>query len=466
MKTLIGAFFVFVVSLALLSIAHAAAPRPNFLVILTDDQRADAFGAAGNPHVRTPHLDRLAARGVRFTQSFVATSICSPSRAAHLTGRYGSGNGVMDLQQTRLKPGEKTWAQALQAAGYRTSMVGKWHLTNTPQSLGFDEATFFHSNGAYYRRKVNERGKVVEVPGHLEDYTAEQAVRFLHEAADDKTPFSLWLCTQLPHLDDRFRWNAKPETLRLFDAARLPVPAAWPDDLAGKPPYLKEARHHTRAVEEYGYDRRENVQAHLRDYYATIADMDTALGRVFAALDDHKLRDNTYIVFSSDNGWLLGEHKMTSKVLAYEESMRVPMLIVGPGIEPRVDDRLVLNVDIAPTLLDLAGLAVPENLHGRSLAPLLRKTDGDDRGPWRDAVLYEAIKPELGSWPLLAVRTQRWKYIRTFEAKSQLDKIAFEELYDLKTDPGEMQNLAREPTHAATLAELRTMLERMQPSRE
>lgn len=443
----------------------AAAPpdrdrRPNFVVILTDDQRADALGCAGNPHIRTPHIDALAGAGVRFTHAFVTTSICSPSRAALLTGRYGSANGVRGLSNAVLNAGEKTWPQALEDAGYRTAVIGKWHLKNPPASMGFAEAVCFESNGPYYGREVVEHGRQRVVQGHLEDYTCDQARRFLHDAGARSEPFALLLCTQLPHLDHRFRWDAKPESIRQYRADELPIPPSWTDDLAGKPPYLGNARHRTKAVDEYGYADKEKLQRHIRDYYATITDMDAAVGTVLQTVRDLNLNDNTYLVFTSDNGWFLGEHRFTSKVLAYEESIRVPLIVAGPGIQRRVDSRLVLNVDLAPTLLELAGLPQPAGLHGASLVPLLRGGRDLENAHWRTSILYEALQPELGSWPLLAVRTERWKYIQTLESDTDPPKPAFDELYDLSADPGETRNLASDKEHADTLRELQAELAR------
>ncbi len=408
-------------------------------------------------------MDALAGVGIRFSNAFVTTSICSPSRAALLTGRYGSANGVAGLADPVLNSGEKTWAQAMKNAGYQTALIGKWHLKNPPQSLGFDDVTYFESNGPYYGREVWERGQKKTAEKHIDTYVAEQATQFLRNASTRPEPFAMLLCTQLPHMSPRFRWEAMPQTLRQYKADGMPVPASWTDNLTGKPEYLKEGRHRSKAVDEYGYDRRENVQQHLRDYYATITDMDAALGLVLRTLDELGLTDKTCVVFTSDNGWLLGEHRFTSKVLAYEESIRVPLIVAGPGIRRGVDSRLVLNIDIAPTLLDLAGLPIPANLQGASLLPAL-KGDRDVRdGEWRTSILYEAMQPELGSWPLLAVRTDRWKYILTLKPHAEPSEPAFEELYDLAADPGEMNNLAFAQRSADTLRQMREELVRHRP---
>lgn len=190
-----------------------------------------------------------------------------------------------------------------------------------------------------------------------------------------------------------------------------------------------------------------------------MTDLDQALGRLLGALDRLRLRQNTYLLLMGDNGWMMGEHGFTSKVLPYEKSIRVPLLVAGPGVKAGSDSHLVLNADLAPTLLDHAGVPLPTNFHGRSLRPLL----AGKPGPWRSALLYEALKPELGSWPLVAVRTERWKYVQTFDLQ-QPAKLAFEELYDLSQDPGEMRNLAFSPEHQTTRRTLEAELRKLRAS--
>ena len=435
------------------------APRkdkmPNLIFILTDDQRFDALGAA-NPLVQTPTMDALAKRGVLFRNAFVATSICSPSRAGCLTGRYGSANGVPGLGMS-LHRGEVTFAQLLKRAGYLTGYVGKWHLKwPKPKDAGFDDVTYFESNGPHYNRKVNERGRNTVAKGYIEDYLADQSVRFIERAAGAGKPFVLHHATQIPHMDHRFTWPAKAETLARYPLDRMPVPESWRDDLRGKPPYLKEGRNYVRAQETYGYGDADAIRRHCQAYWASITEMDRSLGRIAAALARLGIRDDTWIILMGDNGWFMGEHGFTSKVLPYEESIRVPFLVSGPGLEGTTRDELILNADVAPTFLDLAGLPVPGNMHGRSLLPLLR---GEDFA-WRQGILYEAPKPELGSWPLAAVRTGRWKYIQTFDIKAH-STLVFEELYDLQADPHEMTNLASRPEHKATVQRLQAELARL-----
>ena len=415
------------------------------------------MGCAGNPLIRTPSIDALAARGTRFPNAFVTLSICSPSRAACLTGQYGSVNGVTSVPGKLNDPGSSI-AWALREAGYRTGVVGKWHLGDSPGECGFEFAPHFMSNGPYYGRRVTEDGESRKVDGYIEDYNVTQAVEFMGRCRQEGRPFFLFHCTQVPHMNHEFDWPAREDTLSLYDRDRMPVPETWRDELEGKPPYLKSARSRGQAL-RYGYDEEENIRRHTQRYYAAITEMDATLGEIFAALDEAGLRDNTYVFFMGDNGWFLGEHGFTSKVLPYEESIRVPMIAAGPGIPAGIESRLVLNVDIPPTILELAGLPVPDAMHGDSLLPLLRS----EAAAWRRSFLYEAPTSSLGSRPLLAVRTDRWKYVQTFDPNDP-DRLTFEELYDLQTDPHETENLAGRPESAARQAALRVELDRLRTS--
>jgi arylsulfatase A-like enzyme len=411
--------------------------RLNLIFILTDDQRFDAIGASGNRRIRTPNLDKLAARSVRFTNAFVSTAVCSASRAACLTGRYGSVNGVPGLGGG-LKTGETTFVESLKRAGYQTGFVGKWHLNNpaTPSAGAFDYDVHFIANGPHTDRKVIEHGKNTVAKGFIEDYLADRAAEFIDKSAGKPQPFFLHLCNQLPHMDDRNGWDPRPDTLAAYEKVEMRPPANWKDTLENKPEYLKTARFRERAM-QFGYDRPGPLADHVRRYYGSITDLDRSLGRLFSLLDARKLWENTAVVFMSDNGWFLGEHLFSSKVLPYEESIRVPFLVAAPGIAPRVEDRLVMNADIAPTLLGFGGASPGGRIHGRSLVPLLARKPVE----WRSGIFYEARVPTLGSWPLVAVRDRRWKYIRTYDV-NQPGRLIFEELYDLETDPGEMTNLA------------------------
>lgn len=439
--------------------APAATPaeiRPNLLIVFTDDQRWDALRAAGNPHLATPNLDALAARGTRFRNAFVTLSICSPSRAALLTGRYNSANGCITVGQGRIHDREITFAHRLKKLGYRTGVTGKWHLGNPPAACGFDFASVCFSNREWYGRAFTRQGQRVVAEGFVEDFIVRESVGFMEAAAATGQPFVLWHCTQVPHMDHRHTWPAEARWRDRHDPATLPLSPTWNDSLAGKPPYLRESRSRTQAL-AYGYDKPDALRAHTRDYYAAVEQMDASLGPLFAALDRLRLRESTWILFLSDNGWMLGDHGFTSKVLAYEESIRVPLVIAGPGLPARVDDHLVLGIDITATLLELAGLPRPPELHGRSLLPHVR---GRPPADWRREFLYEAPESQLGSRPLWAVRTGRWKYIETLVDAATGRR--FPELYDLPADPHEQRNLAADPAHREHVSTLAATLVRLQ----
>ena len=426
-----------------------AAQQPNILFLLTDDHRWDGIGVAGNELIQTPNLDRLCESGTRFTNAFVTLAICSPSRAACLTGRYGSSSGVTSVGKVGLRPGEPTFANALKRAGYATGVTGKWHLKTTPQQCGFDFVSTCWSNGTWYDRRFQIDGVEKVMPGFVDDVAANESIRFIHRATKQGKPFVLWMNTQVPHMDHHHTWPAEERFLANYAADSMPLPDTWNDDLSGKPQYLKAARNRTQAL-KYGYDVPENIRNHTRDYYASVQQMDAAVGRVLDELDRMGLRDNTWIIFMGDNGWMLGEHGMTSKVLPYEESMRVPLAIAGPGTQPTTSDKLVLNIDVAATIYQLAGLPQPTQLHGRSLLPILQGTSDS----WRTSFLYEAPTPQLGSKPLWAVRDHRWKYVET----SVDETTVFRELYDLDADSSEATNVADRPQNAEVVRRLAMQL--------
>lgn len=431
------------VTLWLFALTPVFAARPNLIVILTDDQRFDALRANGNAHIQTPNLDALAQRSVRFTQAHVVMSLCSPSRATILTGRYGSANGVTSLDGP-LRAGEVTVAQHLREAGYRTAHVGKWHIGGTPREAGFEFACFFRGNGRFTGRDVWDNGRKLQPPQHVDDYCVDRSIAYLEEAAARPEPFLLFHAPQLPHMDHQHAWPSPAEFRSRYDPEKLPLPATAAGDLTGKPPYLETVRNRTQA-DHYGYRDPAKLRVHIRDYYAVITQLDAMLGRLFAALDRLKLRDNTWIVFTSDNGWLLGEHRMTSKVLAYTDSIRVPLLIAGPGVTPRVENRLALNLDLAPTLLELAGAKRPDTapaFHGTSLVPLVR----DSAARWREQFVYECLDGFGGTKPMLAAITPRWSLIHTWDQAAEVGRrTPFVELYDRMRDAAERENLVGNP---------------------
>lgn len=446
---------------------HRAERQPNFIVIYTDDQRADALGLA-NPRVHSPNLDRLASRSVRFRNAFVVSALCSPSRAQLLTGRYSSQNGVAELpaekpgdtapRRTRFNSGEPLVARLLADRGYLTGVVGKWHIDNSPRSCGFEYARTVYGNGDYYDQTyTDEAGARHPSRGHVETATAAYGEEFLRRAQQSGQPFFLFYNTRVPHMDSRYSWPSHEATRGRHPAASFPPPATIDGSLDGKPPYLAQSRSRTQAL-HYGYRNAGRLQAHQHEYYSTIAELDAAIGVFLDALEASEFAGNTYVILMGDNGWFLGEHLFTSKVLAYEQSIHVPLLVSGPGIPAGTSDALALNIDIAPTLLELAGIEMPAKIQGQSLVAIAREP-AKARG--RDAFLYEmAPASDTARNPFIrALRTDRMKLIRTYRMGSETE-VDFVELYDLVQDPDETQNLAANPRYATQLAALNLRLDR------
>lgn len=426
--------------------------RPNIVVIYTDDHRWDALGKSGNDLIKTPNLDRLADSGIYFPNSFVTLSICTPSRAAFLTGQYGSRNNVMSQSLNKVNPDVKTVAEYLKNEGYSTSVFGKWHISNSPASMGFDYEYYFNGLAPFWDVPFIHNGEEVETSGFVEDVIVEGALSYLEEQNDIERPFFMWLNTWAPHMDIDFSWPAKGRTLSQYPIDKMVLPENWPADFSGKPSYIENNRPHQRAL-YYGYSEPYPLKHHIRGYYAATTDMDAALGIFFDSLSELGLSDNTYILVMGDNGWFMGEHGLTSKVLAYEESIRVPLIVAGPDVKPGKSENLMLNIDLMPTVLDIASIEIPSDIHGKSFKPLLNNQIGAVES-WRDYIFYEAPAPQHGTQPLYALRTAEWKLIQTFEREDP-DKLIFEELYNIKNDPYEKYNLISKQSSISILNSLR-----------
>ena len=426
--------------------------RPNFIFIYSDDQRQDAAGFSGNETIITPELDRFAQKGIRFTKANVVFALCSPSRAALLTGRYGSANGVLHLDSD-LNENEKTIASYLREAGYQTAISGKWHLGLEPKNAGFDFYAYFKGNGTYYGRTIFDMGEKVNPEIHCDEYCVNRSIEFLKEASKSNNPFFLFHNTQLPHMNGKLIWDAKPETLNKYNQAEMPVAKTRNDDLNNKPEYLKTVRNRIKA-KDYGYPDSVAIQKHTKEYYSVITEMDDALGRLFKTIEELELLDNTYIFFMSDNGWMLGEHGFTSKVLPYHPSSSVPLFILGPNVKVRTDENLILNIDMVPTMLDLAGVEVPKNIHGKSLKGVL---SGKEHFV-RNAFVYEGMGNYGGAKPNLTVVSKAYRYVVTYEDES-LSKVIFRELYHQQKDPDEMHNLAKNAKMEEIVVQMNRVIE-------
>jgi len=486
------------------SLLQAGQTKPNILFIFSDDHRHDLLGLV-NPKIKTPNLDALANSGVRFDRAFVTTAICSPSRAAILSGCYGSRNGVPTLSGPLAFP-EAAFPHALNRAGYKTIQLGKWHLGTTPSNAGFQHYARVNSNGSWFKRKVDTN--ITDCPKSLsgtffETFFADQVIDQLatHASSNSDQPLFIWWCNQVPHVDGGLKypdvktdssnkvehrpWGSTGGYRAEYDAADMEIPANWSDDLKSKPPYLSKSRFVTKSTTENyggpgGYPNpnpgkrnatlgEDNVQQHMLEYFASVTALDAEIGRVLALLEDpdgdgdtsDSIADNTWIVFMGDNGWQAGHHKFTSKVLAYEESCRVPLIVKAPGIAPRVEHKIALNIDLTALFLDLAGLPIPKHLQGANLRPLIDDSDTT----WRKQFYYEAVVPEksLSAKPHEAIRSKRYKLILTYDSSEDAigsRNVSHEELYDLQSDSGEMINLADSPEHQRLKESLRQALSR------
>ncbi|MGL6096214.1 MAG: sulfatase-like hydrolase/transferase [Fimbriiglobus sp.] len=419
--------------------APAPAKKPNFLFVYSDDHRWDAVGAVQNEHgdrarfpwFRSPHLDRLAAGGVRFRNAFVTLSLCSPSRAAFLTGRYNHINGITNNSKP-FPTDSVTHATLLREAGYKTAYIGKWHMgEQRGPRPGFDFSASFVGHGRYQDSPFEIDGKPVATNGWVDDVSTDYAIQWLKE--NRTHPFSMVLGYKSPHnprggnnLPERVKKLYADETSRPTPNCGVPAVFHKKDPKTGK----------------YPAGLADNA-IHL-DYLRHITGVDENVGRLLDALDELKLSDDTVVVYSSDNGFFLGEHGSGDKRAMYEESLRIPMLVRYPRLFPKasVVDDMVLNVDLAPTFLDLAGVPVPKEMQGASWKNVAA---GRRPADWRQSFFAEYFK-ELGEVPTCyAVRTPTHKLVK-YPGRPELTEV-----FDLAADPYEIKNLAADPVLSGRL---------------
>lgn len=428
---------------------QAAETRPNFLFILTDDQRWDCLGVvqkeqgekARFPWLKTPNLDKLAADGVRFRNAFVVNSLCSPSRASFLTGMYGHQNGIKN-NQTPLPTDAVTYASVLRSAGYTTGYVGKWHMDKqTGKRPGFDYSASYIGQGKYNDCPFEVNGRLTETTGWVDDVSTDYAIGFIQQ--NRSKPFVLAVGFKTCH--GPFGPPKRYATAYEGEKPR-PVP-----NLEAKAPYHKGSGPEEKVAAWFtGPD-----MTKLLGYMRCITAMDEDVGRIMTELERLGLTDNTVVVFAGDNGYYLREHGLGDKRSAYDESLRIPLLMKYPRLaaKGKLVDQMVLNIDLAPTLLDLAGVEVPKQMQGRSWRPLL-----EGKAPeWREVYYYEYFYEKPFSSPhVQAVRTMDAKLIRYPEHPD------WTEMFDLAADPYELKNLIGEPGKADLLRRLETEFTRLQ----
>jgi arylsulfatase A-like enzyme len=451
--------------LATLGFASAAQGPPNILFIFSDDHAQAAISAYGSKVNKTPNIDRIAEGGARFTNSFVTNSICTPSRATLLTGQYSHLNGVPVFN--RFDGSRDHVAKHLQAGGYHTGMIGKWHLGSDP--TGFDRWIVLPGQGNYWNPQFLVNGKKLSINGHCTDITTDLGIEWLETRPKDK-PFFLMLHQKAPHR----KWQPAERHIEMFKDAEFPEPETLFDDYATRPAALPANKQTiTRDLNSAdlkqkppeGLEGKDLVRwkytRYMQDYIACVQGVDDGVGKVLDYLDVNGLSENTIVIYSADNGWYLGEFGLYDKRFMYEPGLHVPLLARGPGIKAgSLPDKFVANIDLAPTFLDLAGLPVPESMQGRSLAPLLH---GESPDGWRKSVYYRYYH-DPGHHNTAAhygVRTATHKLIHYWK------KDAYE-MFDLSKDPTEQHNLlfdpaeAKQPEIAAKFEELKAEIARLQ----
>jgi len=440
---------------------------PNIIFIMTDDQQQNAMSAYGNTILKTPNLDRIGAEGIRFTEMFVTNSLCAPSRASFLTGLYSHTHGVTTNgpagsifgNQPGLKDEQETFVHLLRRAGYHTALVGKWHLQSLP--TGFDQWIVLPGGGGPYNDPEMITNTLrVKFRGHADDVVCDQALTLLQQRPKDR-PFCLLCNFKSPHRN----WMPAARFEKVFEDIEIPIPRSFSDKFVGRPEALRKTEMAVADMPDFrnrgvadtlppDERKRQNFQQLAKNYYRALLSVDENVGRVLGFLDKNNLANDTVVIFSSDNGFFLGEHGLFDKRLMYEPSIRVPLLVRFP---PRVkaaqvnSKQMILNIDVAPTILEIAGVLVPTWMQGRSFLPLL-EVQGTN---WRDAFLYEFYEypAEHCARKHRGVRTERWKLIHFWEQPEEW------ELYDLETDPDEMRNLFGQRAQETRVRDLRHRLD-------
>jgi N-acetylglucosamine-6-sulfatase len=438
--------------------AQAASPAPrNVVFILSDDHRYDlmSFMKSAPSFLKTPNLDRMAKQGAHVKNAFVTTSLCSPSRASILTGQYAHRHGVVD-NTSPIPPGTVFFPEYLQQAGYRTGYVGKWHMGEDAQSdmprKGFDHWVSFRGQGTYFDPLLNVNGERRQFKGYTTDIITDQALEWLkrqRESRDGK-PFFLYVAHKATHAE----FQPAPRHRGRYSAAAVPRPATMANTEAnyrGKPAWVRAQRGSWHGV-DYMYHGAMEFDQFYRAYAETVLALDDGVGRVLDYLDKSGLSRNTIVVYMSDNGFVLGEHGLIDKRHAYEESIRVPMLIYAPGmVRPGTTiETMVRNIDIAPTLLELAGARARHLIDGRSVLPAIRGERMPSAGEMLYEYYWEYAFPHTPT--TFALRGDRYKYIYYHGVWDT------NELYDLQTDPEERVNLIGIPTSQDTVNAMRERL--------
>jgi len=434
-----------------------AKPR-NVVFILTDDHRYDAMSFLGHQFAKTPMMDFMAANGVYLKNALVTTSLCSPSRASILTGLYTFRHRVIDNNRP-IPPGTVYFPQYLQKAGYATAFIGKWHMggeSDEPQP-GWDHWISFRGQGVYLppnpNYTLNVNGKRVKQKGYITDELTDYAIEWLQQQKPAEKPFCLYLSHKAVHAN--FTPAERHKNLFANLPFRRPASEAnTEENYRNKPRWLRDQRNSWHGV-DFPYHSDLNIEQYYKRYCETLLAVDESIGQILDQLKKMGIEKDTLVIYMSDNGFMFGEHGLIDKRVAYETSIRVPMLMYCPGLLPkgRVVEEVVANIDIAPTIMEAMGLRKPPHMDGQSILPLAQ----GKKVPWRDNFLYvyywEKNFPQ--SPTVFALRGDRYKYI-TYYGLWDID-----ELYDLRTDPDESHNLIFDPQHAKIAKQMENQLYKM-----
>jgi arylsulfatase A-like enzyme len=430
--------------------------RPNVLFLLTDDHRFDALGCMGNPIIRTPNIDALARGGVLFKNAFVTTSICCTSRASIFTGQYARRHGIHGFN-TPFTPTQwaRSYPMLLRNAGYRTGFVGKFGVGDNaqPPADDFDFWRGFTGQGQYFP-------KGHQPPVHLTDLMTSQAKEFLAAgakgAAGDGRPFCLSISYKAPHAQDADpkQYLYAPRFAELYKDATIARPTtATEEAFARQPDFIRNSEARARWKKRFADDA--SFAEMVKSYYRLITGVDESVGEIVKALRDAGAAENTVIIVTGDNGYYFGEHGLADKWYPHEESIRVPLIVHDPRLPQDrrgvAVDEMALNIDLAPTMLALAGVEPPAGMQGRDLSPLVR---GQRLENWRDEFFYEHLFTHKAIPRSEGVRARHWSYWKYLDVGGPDD----EWLFDLRNDPGQTANLARtprSPTDKAMLDEMR-----------
>ncbi len=467
--------------------------QPNILFVFADDHATHSISAYGSQINKTPNIDKLANEGMLFRSAFATNAICGPSRAVILTGKHSHKNGFMNNEWGGDFDGsQQTFPKLLQKAGYQTSLIGKWHLFSKP--TGFDHWEILPGQGRYYNPRFKSETGTVEVTGYTTDVITDRALDWL-DKRDKNKPFMLMYQHKAPHRE----WAPGPDHLDKYKDIEIPEPSTLFDDHKGRaaslspdlemsiseyltkgdlkldpPSYLNEAQlanwNRAYAAENKAYQENKpkgdartkwRYQRYIKDYMRSVDSIDDNLGRVMKYLKDNNLEENTIVIYSSDQGFFLGDHGWFDKRWMYEDSINMPLIVKWPGkIKPGSENNdLVQNLDFAQTFLDIAGVKAPDDMQGKSLVPLMNEQESNETeaAEFRDAIYYHFY--ENPGWAFVprhyGVRTERYKLIHFYQ-------LGTWEFYDLQEDPNELNNLiddnhqtANITKHKQRLAELR-----------